>query len=134
MTDLAREAVNDYGAEWPGKADNSFIRRTMRAVVSRDPYDLASILLLAVLVGLVIATFRDYAITNDEWIQHRYGELIVAYYKSGFTDRAVFELDNLYLYGGLFDSAAILLGRLVPMDIYDLRHLLCGLIGVGGLA
>ncbi|MGN6308701.1 MAG: ArnT family glycosyltransferase [Xanthobacteraceae bacterium] len=134
MTDLAREAVNDYGAGWPGKADNSFVARMLRAVASRDPYDLASIVLLAVLAGLVIATFRDYAITNDEWIQHRYGELILAYYKSGFTDRAVFELDNLYLYGGLFDSAAILLGRLVPMDIYDLRHLLCGLIGVGGLA
>lgn len=134
MTDLAREAVDDYGAGSPGKADNFFIRRMVRAVLSRDPYDLASLVLLAVLVGLVIATFRDYAITNDEWIQHRYGELIVAYYKSGFTDRAVFELDNLYLYGGLFDSAAILLGRLVPMDIYDLRHLLCGLIGVGGLA
>ncbi len=134
MTDLAREAVDDYGAGWPGKADNSFIRRAMRALAARDPYDLASVLLLAVLVGLVIATFRDYAITNDEWIQHRYGELILAYYKSGFTDRAVFELDNLYLYGGLFDSAAILIGRLVPMDIYDLRHLLCGLIGVGGLA
>lgn len=134
MTDLAREAVDGYGAGWPGKTSKSFIRRTMRAVASRDPYDLASVVLLAVLVGLVIATFRDYAITNDEWIQHRYGELIVAYYKSGFTDRAVFELDNLYLYGGLFDSAAILLGRLVPMDIYDLRHLLCGLIGVGGLA
>ena len=134
MTDLAREAVDDYGAGLPDKADNSFIQRTMRATLSRDPYDLASVVLLAVLVGLVIATFRDYAITNDEWIQHRYGELILAYYKSGFTDRAVFELDNLYLYGGLFDSAAILLGRLVPMDIYDLRHLLCGLIGVGGLA
>ncbi len=134
MTDLAREAVDDYGAGLPDKADNSFIQRTMRATLSRDPYDLASVVLLAVLVGLVIATFRDYAITNDEWIQHRYGELIVAYYKSGFTDRAVFELDNLYLYGGLFDSAAILIGRLVSMDIYDLRHLLCGLIGVGGLA
>lgn len=134
MTDLAREAVNDYGAGWPDRASNSFVMRMMRAVVSRDPYDLASIALLAALVGLVIATFRDYAITNDEWIQHRYGELILAYYNSGFTDRAVFELDNLYLYGGLFDSAAILLGRLVPMDIYNLRHLLCGLIGVGGLA
>jgi hypothetical protein len=134
MTDLAREAVDDYGAGLPDKANNSFIQRTMRAMLSRDPYDLASVVLLAVLVGLVIATFRDYAITNDEWIQHRYGELIVAYYKSGFTDRAVFELDNLYLYGGLFDSAAILIGRLVPMDIYNLRHLLCGLIGVGGLA
>lgn len=134
MTDLARETVDDYGAGWAGKADNSLIRRTMRAVLARDPYDLASVVLLVVLVGLVIATFRDYAITNDEWIQHRYGELILAYYKSGFVDRAVFELDNLYLYGGLFDSAAILIGRLVPMDIYDLRHLLCGLIGVGGLA
>jgi hypothetical protein len=134
MSDLARETVDGYGAGWPDEADNAFLRRTMRAVLSRDPYDLASVLLLAALVGLVIATFRDYAITNDEWIQHRYGELILAYYKSGFTDRAVFELDNLYLYGGLFDSAAILLGRLMPMDIYSLRHLLCGLIGVGGLA
>ncbi len=134
MTDLAREAVDGYGAGWPGKAVPSFIGRTMRAVASRDPYDLASVVLLAVLTGLVIATFRDYAVTNDEWIQHRYGELILAYYESGFTNRAVFELDNLYLYGGLFDSAAILLGRLVPMDIYDLRHLICGLIGVGGLA
>ena len=134
MTDLARETVDDYGARWPGKADNSFLRRTMHAMALRDRYDLASLLLLAALVGLVIATFRDYAVTNDEWIQHRYGELILAYYKSGFTDRAVFELDNLYLYGGLFDSAAILIGHLVPMDIYNLRHLLCGLIGVGGLA
>ncbi len=99
MTDLAREATDDYGAGLPGKADNSFIRRTMRAVLSRDRYDLASLILLAALVGLVVATFRDYAITNDEWIQHRYGELIVAYYRSGFTDRAVFALDNLYLYG-----------------------------------
>jgi len=104
MTDLAREATDDYGAGLPGKADNSFIRRTMRAVLSRDRYDLASLILLAALVGLVVATFRDYAITNDEWIQHRYGELIVAYYRSGFTDRAVFALDNLYLYGGLFDA------------------------------
>lgn len=134
MTDLAREAADDFGAGWSSKADNSLIRRTVRAVLSRDPYDLASVVLLAVLVGLVLATFRDYAITNDEWIQHRYGELIVAYYESGFTDRALFQLDNLYLYGGLFDSAAVLLGRIVPMDIYELRHLLCGLIGVGGLA
>ncbi|MCO5129927.1 MAG: glycosyltransferase family 39 protein [Xanthobacteraceae bacterium] len=134
MTDLARETVNDFGGEWPRETGPSLIRRMMRAAASRDPYDLASVALLAVLVGLVIATFRDYAVTNDEWIQHRYGELILAYYESGFTNRAVFELDNLYLYGGLFDSAAILLGRLVPMDIYDLRHLLCGLIGVGGLA
>lgn len=133
MTDLAREVTDGYGAGWPERAKSSLTRRMVRAIGAYDRYDLASVALLAVLVGLVVATFRDYAITNDEWIQHRYGELIVAYYRSGFTDRAVFALDNLYLYGGLFDSLAVLLGHVVPMDIYDLRHLLCALIGVAGL-
>jgi len=132
MTDLAREAAGDFDARVPGR--KSIARRIVAAAAARNPYDLAALLLLVVLTGLVIATFRDYAITNDEWIQHRYGELIVAYYRSGFTDRAVFELDNLYLYGGLFDSVAVLLGHVVPMDVYDLRHLMCGLIGLGGLA
>lgn len=133
MTDLAREATDGYGAGLSGLAKPSLAQRMARAIGARDRYDLASVVLLAVVVGLVVATFRNYAITNDEWIQHRYGELIVAYYRSGFTDRAVFALDNLYLYGGLFDSLAVLLGHLVPMDIYDLRHLMCALIGVAGL-
>ncbi len=133
MTDLAREATDGYRAGLSERGKPSIVRRIMRAIEASNRYDLASVALLAVLVGLVVATFRDYAITNDEWIQHRYGGLIVAYYASGFTDRAVFALDNLYLYGGLFDSLAVLLGHLVPMDIYDLRHLMCALIGVAGL-
>lgn len=133
MTDLARETVEDFDARLPAGADDSFIRRAVRTVFSFDPYDLASLVLLAVLLGLVAATFRDYAITNDEWIQHRYGELIVAYYQSGFTDRSVFALDNLYLYGGLFDVVAVLLGHVTAMDVFDLRHLMCGTIGVAGL-
>ena len=134
MTDLAREAVEDFDARLPAGGNVSFARRAARIVTSVDPYDLASLLLLAVLLGLVVATFRDYAITNDEWIQHRYGELIVAYYQSGFTDRSVFALDNLYLYGGLFDVVAVLLGHVVTIDVFDLRHLMCGTIGVAGLS
>jgi hypothetical protein len=38
-------------------------------------------------------------------LPHHYGELIIAHYNSGFTDRSVFGFDNLYLYGGLFDVA-----------------------------
>ena len=61
-------------------------------------FDLATLALLATIFVLVLLTFRVYAVTNDEWVQHHYGELILDYYKSGFTDRALFEFDNLYLY------------------------------------
>ena len=99
-----------------------------------DPFDVAAWLLLAVLLTVALLTFRDYAISNDEEVQHRYGELILSYYASGLTDRTVFVYKNLYLYGGLFDVAAILLGRILPFDIFVIRHLLCALIGVGGIA
>jgi len=82
---------------------------------------------------LVVLTFRDYAISNDEAVQHRYGELILSYYSSGFLDRTLFHYDNLYLYGGLFDVIAILLDRLLPFDIFTIRHFLCALTGIGGI-
>ena len=42
------------------------------------------------LSSLAILIFRDYGISNDEEVQHRYGELIVNYYTSGFRDTALF--------------------------------------------
>jgi hypothetical protein len=99
-----------------------------------DPYRVATAGLVALLVIIVMLTFRGYAISNDEGVQQRYGELIIDYYASGMTDLALFHLDNLYLYGGLFDVVATLLAKVVPLDLYDLRHLLCALIGVGGIA
>ena len=100
----------------------------------RDPFDVAAWLLIGMLLAAALLTFRDYAISNDEEVQHRYGELILSYYASGFTERAVFAYKNLYLYGGLFDVSAILLGRILPLDIFAVRHLLCTLIGIGGFA
>ncbi len=79
-------------------------------------------------------TVKDYAISNDEGVQHRYGELIIAYYQSGFRLRDVFTFENLYLYGGLFDVIAIWLDHLIPIDVYEMRHILCAMTGVAGIA
>ncbi len=116
-----------------GEAVARFGRRpALRARVDR--YDLAAALLFATLLVLVAFTFGDYAISNDEEVQQRYGELIVAYYASGFADQAVFHFKNLYLYGGLFDVVAVGLQKLLPLDTYAVRHVFSALTGVGGIA
>jgi hypothetical protein len=99
-----------------------------------DAFDVAAILLLAGLVAIVALSYDAYAISNDEEVQQRYGELIIRYYASGFSDRALFEFDNLYLYGGLFDILATLIAKVLPLELYAIRHVLCALIGIGGIA
>jgi hypothetical protein len=106
----------------------------LRRLARTNGYDLVAALLLAALVALVFLTFKDYAISNDEEVQQRYGEMIVAYYATGFADQALFHFRDLYLYGGLFDLAAVGLEKLLPLDIYAVRHLLTALVGVGGIA
>jgi hypothetical protein len=112
----------------------SFAPNTRLRLLRSDPFDLASVLLIVALAALALATLHEYAISNDEEVQHRYGELIVAYYTSGFADRTLFNFSNLYLYGGLFDVVAILVGNILPADIFVIRHMLCALTGVGGIA
>lgn len=99
-----------------------------------DRYDGAAALLLLCLVVLVLTTYSSYAVSNDEEVQQRYGELIVSYYTSGLTDRALFTFENLYLYGGLFDVTATVIGRILPYDLYSIRHILCAATGIGGIA
>jgi hypothetical protein len=48
-------------------------------------------------------------------------------------DQGVFNFENLYLYGGLFDIIAVALSHLVPADPYEVRHVLCALIGIAGI-
>ena len=109
------------------------LARQRSRVATCDAYDLATAV-LAALVVLAFATYGAYAVSNDEPVQQHYGELIVAYYASGFTDQALFHFDNLYLYGGLFDVLAVLIQHLIPfVDPYHLRHVLCALIGIAGI-
>ena len=90
----------------------------------------------AVLGGVtlrVLATFRDYGISWDETLQNTYGEKLIAMYASGFQDRSALSYVNLYLYGGLFDMLAALANMVSPFGEYETRHLLGGLVFVGGL-
>ena len=119
----------------PGVAKRASTWRGPAPWIARfESCDIATVALLAALVIIALLTYKGYAISNDEGVQHHYGELIIAYYKSGFSDRSLFSFQNLYLYGGLFDIVAIALSHIVPIDPYDLRHILCALIGIGGIA
>jgi hypothetical protein len=109
-------------------------RRSRFSLFELDPFDLATAILIAALLVLALSTFKQYAVSNDEGLQHHYGELIIAYYKSGFADKSVFDYQNLYLYGGLFDIIAVLLAHLLPFDPYDIRHVMSALAGIGGIA
>lgn len=115
-------------------AADRLVRRAVRAVVSADACDLLTVVLLAALAAAALFTFRDYAISNDEGVQHQYGELIVKYYSSGFAARDLFSFGDLYLYGGLFDIVAVLLAKLFPLHPFELRHILCAITGIGGIA
>ncbi len=116
--------------------ENIFDRAPIAKLSRRaDSFDLATGLLVAALAAIALWTFHDYAVSNDEGLQHHYGELILRYYRSGLTDHAVFNFRDLYLYGGLFDIIAVRLSEIFPsFDLYDLRHILCAGIGIGGIA
>jgi hypothetical protein len=96
--------------------------------------DRLAIALLGGLFVLAVLVFRDYGISNDEEVQHRYGELIVNYYASGLRDTALFNYKNLYLYGGLFDILAVGATKILPFDPFLIRHFLSAMIGVAGIA
>src|SRR5665811_1261282 len=117
----------------PVNAEKASPRSRSAWITRFDAYDFATIVLVTGLVVIALCTFKDYAISNDEGVQHHYGELIIAYYTSGFRDQSVFSFQNLFLYGGLFDIVAVALSHLVPIDPFDLRHILCALIGIGGI-
>src|ERR1700709_1362138 len=104
-------------AGFAGFARRASTARSAKPWIARfDTFDIATGVLLAALIVIALATFKDYAISNDEGVQHHYGELIIAYYNSGFKDQSLFSFQNLYLYGGLFDVIAIALSQLVPID------------------
>lgn len=105
-----------------------------RWIARRDRYDVATIVLVLAVTVVALLTVHSYAISNDEPVQHRYGELILDYYRSGFKDHALFTFKDLYLYGGLFDIVAVSISRLVAVDAYELRHVLCLMFGLGGIA
>ncbi|MBI1904971.1 MAG: glycosyltransferase family 39 protein [Rhodocyclales bacterium] len=97
-----------------------------------DAYRLA-LLVFATLAAYIFFSFDQHGISNDEEVQHVYGRLLLDFYTSGFTDHSAFQYKNLYLYGGMFDMIAAALERVIPLNVWDLRHLLAAGFGLLGL-
>ena len=59
--------------------------KVIRPLAAFESYDLLTGGILLALAVTALFTFKDYAISNDEGVQHHYGELIIAYYRSGLA-------------------------------------------------
>lgn len=95
--------------------------------------DGVAVLMLAVVAGVAAATFRDYGLGWDDFTHSEYGDLLLAFYTSGFADRRAFSFVNLYLYGGGFDLAAAIAAKLLPFGLFETRRLLGAAVGLVGL-
>lgn len=92
-----------------------------------------SYVLFAALAIFILLTFKQYGISNDEQVQHVYGQLLLKFYSSGFSDQSAFMYKNLYLYGGFFDLIAAILEKILPLWVWDIRHLLSAAFGFAGM-
>ena len=95
--------------------------------------DRIALLILAAVAITAAFTFRDYGLGWDDYTQSQYGELLLKLYGSGFTDRRALSFVNLYQYGGGFDMAAALAGKLLPFGLFETRRLIGSVVGLIGL-
>ncbi len=93
-------------------------------------FNLASNVLLLLIALLIALSFKQYGASNDELVQHTYGQLLVKFYASAGQDLSAFSYKNLYLYGGFFDLLAAGLEPDSPWLVWDLRQLLAALFGL----
>jgi hypothetical protein len=96
-------------------------------------FKILSLGLLTLIAIFIAFTFDQHGISNDEEVQHVYGRLLLQFYKSGFVDQDAFHYRNLYLYGGFFDLIAATLEHILPIWVWDMRHLLSALFGLAGI-
>ncbi|MDB5600209.1 MAG: hypothetical protein JWN71_2253 [Xanthobacteraceae bacterium] len=95
--------------------------------------DRFAIAILIATAAVVAVTFRDFGLGWDDYTHAQYGDLLLSFYGSGFSNRDALKFVNLYYYGGGFDMAAALLAKVLPFDLFETRRLAGGLFGVIGL-
>jgi hypothetical protein len=92
---------------------------------------------LALLVAVVViglATVGDYGITIDEFVFDVYGPKALAWYGSGFTDRAWFDSLDERPYGPWFQVLVAAAQSLNLAERFEVRHAMTFVLGIGGLA
>jgi 4-amino-4-deoxy-L-arabinose transferase-like glycosyltransferase len=102
--------------------------------LSAHVYDRLALTVLVALAVIATLTFRDYGLGWDDYTHSQYGDLLLAYYTSGFTDRRALSFVNLYMYGGGFDLLCALVAKVLPFDLFETRRLVGALVGMIGLA
>lgn len=109
----------------------------MREALARDPVarlcDAAAWVLLAAVAVVAYSTFADYGLGWDDYTHSQYGQLLLDYYASGFTDRRALSFVNLYMYGGGFDMLAALAAKILPFDLFETRRLVGAAVGIVGM-
>ncbi len=96
-------------------------------------WDRLSAGLVLLTVAIALFTFRDYGVTWDEDVHNWYGNFVLNYYLSFFTDTTALHWQDLINYGAAFDTVAAALNRVSPIGVYETRHLLNALVGILGL-
>jgi len=95
--------------------------------------DAAAWTLLAALAAIACLTFSDYGLGWDDYTHSQYGQLLLDFYASGFTDKRALSFVNLYMYGGGFDMLAALVAKLLPYDLFETRRLVGAAVGLAGM-
>jgi hypothetical protein len=95
--------------------------------------DALSIGALFIVAAIAALTFRDYGLGWDDYTHSQYGDLLLKFYISGFTDRRALSFVNLYMYGGGFDMSAAALAKILPFGLFETRRLCGAIVGILGL-
>jgi 4-amino-4-deoxy-L-arabinose transferase-like glycosyltransferase len=95
--------------------------------------DRLALALIAVAALVAVATFRDYGVGWDDYTHAEYGDLLLAFYSSGFADKRALSFVNLYMYGGGFDLLAALAAKLLPFTLFETRRLMGAVVGLIGV-
>jgi hypothetical protein len=87
-------------------------------------------------LGLIIITFtfQDYGITWDETPQSIYGELVLKYFKSGFTDKECNSFFDAKYFGPLFELIAAIVYQYNETYKFEIRHFCIALTALLSLA
>lgn len=105
-------------------------------MLRHDPEILIAIGLICGVAVFALSRIGDYGITTDEWNADAYGAKAIAWYRSGFTDRAMFtDVENtLWYYGPWFHMLTSAVQSLDLGEHWDVRHAMTFLCGLGGIA
>jgi hypothetical protein len=131
---MTAESYRSYSADLFADTTNA-VARTRWPPSSGTTF---GILIFAIALVVGLATAGDYGITIDEFNTEDYGRKALAWYTSGFRDRASFEAVEppLWYYGPWFQMLVAWVQSWAVADPLTIRHALtfaAGLCGLGAL-